>query len=69
MQPSQILGAVILVVGIVLLIFAIQASDAPAEQITEAVTGRYTQRTMWYWILGVAGIVGGGLLLVFGRRR
>jgi choline-glycine betaine transporter len=68
MKPSQILGAVILVVGIVLLIFAMQASDAPMEKVTEAVTGRYTERTMWYWILGVAGIVGGGLLLLFGRK-
>jgi choline-glycine betaine transporter len=68
MKPSQILGAVILVVGIVLLVFAMQASDAPMEKLTEAVTGRYTERTMWYWILGVAGIVGGGLLLLFGRK-
>jgi choline-glycine betaine transporter len=68
MTPSRILGTVILVIGIVLLIFAMQASDSPLEKVTEAVTGRYTDRTMWYWILGIAGVVGGGLLLVFGRK-
>lgn len=68
MTLGRIIGAVLLVIGIVLVFFALQAADAPVEKVTEALTGRYTQRTMWYWILGIAGIVGGGLLLFFGRK-
>lgn len=69
MRPSQILGAVALIVGIVLLIFGFNASDAPTDRISEALTGRFTERTMWYFILGVAAVVAGGLFLAFGGRR
>jgi drug/metabolite transporter (DMT)-like permease len=69
MKPLQILGAVLFVVGVVLLVFAMRASDSPAEQIVESVTGTYTDRTMHYLIGGIAACVGGALLFLFGRRR
>jgi LPXTG-motif cell wall-anchored protein len=39
------------------------------EQVSEAITGRYTNQTMWYLILGIAAAVGGVLLVAFGRRK
>jgi LPXTG-motif cell wall-anchored protein len=69
MSMTQILGAVALVIGLVLLGFAYQASNAPMEQVSEAITGRYTNQTMWYLILGIAAAVGGVLLVAFGRRK
>lgn len=69
MRMAQILGAVALVIGLVLLGFAYQASNAPMEQVSEAITGRYTNQTMWYLILGIAAAVGGVLLVAFGRRK
>ena len=69
MKPLQILGIVLLVVGVVLLIFAQRAADAPAEQIVETVTGSYTDRTMTYLVGGIAAAVGGALLIVFGRGK
>jgi len=68
MKPLQILGAVLVVVGVVLLIFAMRATDAPAEQVVEAVTGSYTDRTMYYLIGGIAAAVAGVLLFLFGRK-
>lgn len=68
MSPRQIFGIVALVVGIVLLGFAFHAAEAPADRITETVTGRYTDQTMWYFILGTAAVVAGGLFIFFGRR-
>jgi drug/metabolite transporter (DMT)-like permease len=68
MKPMQILGAVLFAVGVVLLIFALRASDAPAEQVVEAMTGSYTDRTMQYLIGGIAAAVGGALLFLFGKR-
>ena len=62
MNATRLIGAVILAVGIVLLIFAYNASEAPVDQITNALTGRYSDRTMWYLILGVIGVVAGGIL-------
>lgn len=68
MTVGQILGAILLVVGLVLVFFAIQASNAPLEQVSEALTGRFTRETMWYWVLGIAGVAAGALLLLFTRR-
>jgi LPXTG-motif cell wall-anchored protein len=69
MRMTQILGAVALVIGLVLLGLAYHASNAPMEQVSEAITGRYTNQTMWYLILGIAAAVGGALLVAFGRRK
>lgn len=69
MRMTQILGAVALVIGLVLLGFAYQASNAPMEQVSDALTGRYTNQTMWYLIVGIAAAVGGVLLVAFGSRK
>lgn len=69
MRMTQILGVVALVIGLVLLGFAYHASNAPMEQVSEAITGRYTNQTMWYLILGIAAAVGGVLLVAFGRSK
>jgi drug/metabolite transporter (DMT)-like permease len=69
MRMTQILGAVALVIGLVLLGLAYHASNAPMEQVSEAITGRYTNQTMWYLILGIAAAVGGILLVAFGRWK
>ena len=69
MRMTQILGAVALVIGVVLLGLAYHASNAPMEQVSNAITGRFTDQTMWYLILGIAAAVGGVLLVAFGRRR
>jgi uncharacterized membrane protein YidH (DUF202 family) len=68
MSGSRIIGIVILAVGIVLLIFGMNASHAPIDQISETFTGRYTQTTMTYLIIGIVAVIGGGLLAVSGRR-
>jgi uncharacterized membrane protein YqhA len=68
MKKSKVLGFIVLALGIVLLIFALQATNAPADQITEALTGRYTDRTMWYLMGGIAASLGGLFLLIFGDK-
>ncbi|WP_371039419.1 MULTISPECIES: DUF3185 family protein [unclassified Rhodosalinus] len=66
MTLPSIIGAVALVVGVALLFFAWRASNAPVEQMSEALTGRFTGNTMWYLIGGVIGVVAGGGLLLRG---
>lgn len=68
MGTKQIAGAVLLVVGAVLLYFGFQATDAPLEQAREGLTGDYSDETMLYLIGGAAAAVAGLLLLVVGRR-
>jgi hypothetical protein len=65
---KAMVGIVALVVGVVLLGFAYQSSNAPLEQIFSTLTGRYTDQTMWYLIGGVVLSAAGVLLIIFGRR-
>ena len=45
MSMTQILGGVALVIGLVLLGFAYHASNAPMDQVSDALTGNATRRT------------------------
>lgn len=68
MTASQMAGIVVLVLGVVLLGFAYHSSNAPLDQISSIVTGRYTDQTMWYLTGGIVLVLAGGLLTIFGRR-
>lgn len=64
MRSGKIAGIALLVLGGILLFFGFNAADAPAERIAEAVSGRYSDTTMAYFIGGgVAAVVGLVLLL------
>ncbi len=67
MPVSRIVGIALAVAGIVFLIIGLNATDAPVERVSEAVTGKYTENTMWYIAGGLAAIVGGGFLALAGR--
>ncbi len=69
MNGATIAGFVLFAVGVILVIFGYNASEAPVDQISNALTGRFTDRTMWYLILGAVGIVAGALIAFSGRRR
>jgi len=68
MTRIQIIGSVGLVIGAVFLIFAYNGSNAPIDQLSNTLTGRFTDQTMWYLVIGIVGFVGGLLVLLFGRR-
>lgn len=69
MTQTNILGVVALVVGIVLLVFAWRGSNAPMDQMTEALTGRFSNTTMWYLLGGVVAVVAGAALLYRGAYQ
>ena len=69
MTQSNIIGLVALVVGAVLLFFAWRGTNAPVDQLTEAMTGRFTGNTMWFMIAGIVGVVAGAALLLQGLFR
>lgn len=70
MTQTNTIGLLALTVGTVpLFFFAWRASNAPVEQLSDALTGRFTENTMWYLIGGVIGFVAGGTLLVRGFAR
>ena len=59
----------ILIAGIVLLVFGINAQDSLASNAKEVVTGTPTDKSMWFIVLGLIGIIVGGLNSFFGRSR
>lgn len=69
MPPSKLIGLGAFAVGVVLLIFAWRGSNAPVDQITNALSGRYTGETMWFLIAGVVTVVVGAGLFLTGNRR
>ena len=69
MQMNRIIGVVIFAVGVALLIFAYHSTNAPLEKLSNSLTGRYSDETMWYFAAGLAAAVGGALLAARGRRK
>lgn len=68
MSIDRIAGVMSLLIGGVLLAFAVRASDAPMAQLSHLVSGQYTDQTMWLLSLGFAAVGGGIFLAVFGAR-
>ena len=64
MSTHKILAIALLVLGGVLIYFGNNATDAPVEKLTESVTGKYSDETMYYLIGGgISAVVGLVLLL------
>ena len=64
MSPTQIIGIALMVLGVILLFFGFQSSQAVDDQLMETFTGRFTESTMLLFISGgISTIVGLGLLV------
>ena len=70
---GRVLGVMLAVAGAVVLWMGLKAKDSLTERASEALTGRYTERTTLYLAGGGAAVAGGLLLMMFGggggRRR
>jgi uncharacterized membrane protein YidH (DUF202 family) len=65
MSSQGIIGIVLLVCGVGLLIFGMNASHSVADQVSNTFTGKFTSDTMWYILGGIAlGVVGLIMLLM-----
>jgi uncharacterized membrane protein len=59
MSTSKMIGVALVVAGAILLYFGFNAAGAPAEEISEALTGQYSDRTTMYFIAGgVSAVLG-----------
>lgn len=63
MSSNQILGIGLLLVAALLVFLGYQASQSLGEQMHETLTGRFTDSTVWYFVLGVIAAVGGAWLI------
>ena len=65
---QSVMGIALLVVGVVLIIFGMQASASVGSRLSELFTGTPSDRTLWLLLEGVVvAILGLGMLLT-GRR-
>lgn len=62
MEAGKIVGVVLLVVGVMLVFFGWQGSESLGDQLTESITGRFTDETMLYLIGGAAAVIAGAFL-------
>lgn len=69
MNGKRLLGVFLLVVGTVLLVVGFNASDSVADQVSQIFRGRFTDRTTWYIVGGLALAVVGLLMATFAARR
>jgi hypothetical protein len=67
MNNSKLVGIVLLILGAILLYFGISATDSPAEEIGEALTGKYSVNTMMY-LIGGGVAAAAGLFMLFLKK-
>lgn len=65
MGSQKLVGMILLVIGLILLYFGWQSTQSVGDQITETLTGRFTDETMWFLIGGAAAVVAGGFMTLF----
>jgi len=65
MGASKLVGIVLLVVGIALLYFGFQSTESIGNELSETLTGRFTDTTMLYLIGGAAASAAGAFLVFF----
>ncbi len=68
MTTKRIIGLVLLAVGLLLLFLGFQSSQGLDDQVSEALTGEYTDNTVWYWVAGAISSAAGGAMLLLGRN-
>jgi hypothetical protein len=62
---NRALSIALIVVGIILLVYGLNASDSTASHLSKTFTGNPTDRSMWLVTGGIAAIViGGGTFLL-----
>jgi hypothetical protein len=68
MSTRSLLAILLVVIGVVLFIFGMNASESLADRWSNFFTGHFTDATMWYIIGGIASGVVGLSMLLFGGR-
>ena len=62
-------GLALLVVGIVLIIFGVNASDSIGSDFSRFFTGTPTDKSMWLLLGGIAAAIVGGAITLFSARK
>jgi hypothetical protein len=67
---QRLTGIVVLVVGIILMVYGVNASQSPSSEISKFFTGAATNKALYLLVGGaVAVIAGGSMAATAGRKR
>jgi len=67
MQSKRLLGLILLIGGLALLYVGYQSSQGLDDQVSRALTGRFTEQTIVYYVVGgICAILG---LVALARKR
>lgn len=69
MPQRKIIGLCILVIGVILLVFGFNQTQSLSGEVGEALTGKYSDETMLYLILGAVGVIAGLAITFTGGKR
>ncbi len=65
---SKIPFLALLIVGVILLVYGLNAANSVSSSVTQAVSGTPTNKSIWLIVLGALGIVSGGIGLFLRRN-
>lgn len=68
MNTQRLSGAILCLVGIVLLFIGARSSNSISDRFSEFFSGRFTDVTTWYILGGAACAIAGLVMLTSGRR-
>ncbi len=69
MNPYRLGGVILMVVGVVLFMVGLNASESFADQWSEFFTGHFTDKTVWSMVGGVVLAVVGLIMTFAGGRK
>jgi hypothetical protein len=69
MTMYRSIGIALAIAGIVFLVMGLGATDSAVERISETLTGKYTDQTVWYIAGGLAALIGGSVLALTAHTR
>lgn len=64
MNARRVIGIALLVGGVLLLFFGMNASESFASDVSETFTGSPTDRSIWMLVLGAIATVTGGIMAI-----
>lgn len=66
---NKAIGLALLVVGVVLIVYGINASNSVGSHLSQTFTGTPTNKTMWLLIGGIAAAIVGTVVTFAGSRK
>ena len=69
MSAQRSLGIALLVIGVILAVIGLQATDSLGERLSNTFTGHWSDKTNFYIVGGIAAAIIGLLLTAVGGSR